>query len=152
MFIRVLGDNSLIYPYSLSSLKEDFPNVSWLADMSSEFESLEGHGIYLVHTTTQPQINPYTQKITESTPSHNGEIWVQTWETIDLTPQEQSDKQSEYVDFISKLIVNKTQKRLDDFAKTRNYDGILSACTYATSEVPKFNAEGVYCVQIRDAT
>lgn len=44
------------------------------------------------------------------------------------------------------------QKRLDDFAKTRNYDGILSACTYATSTVPKFAAEGQYCVQVRDAT
>ena len=34
-------------------------------------------------------------------------------------------------------IVSSTQQRLDDFAKTRNYDGILSACTYATSIVPK---------------
>jgi hypothetical protein len=44
------------------------------------------------------------------------------------------------------------QKRLDDFAKTRNYDNILSACTYATSSVPKFAAEGQYCVDARDAT
>jgi len=49
-------------------------------------------------------------------------------------------------------IVNATQKRLDDFAKTRNYDGILSACTYATSSIQKFKTEGEYCVQIRDAT
>jgi hypothetical protein len=45
-----------------------------------------------------------------------------------------------------------TQKRLDDFASTRNYDSILSACTYATSAVPKFAAEGQYCVEARDAT
>lgn len=49
-------------------------------------------------------------------------------------------------------IVNVVQKRLDDFAKTRGYDGILSACTYATSGVPKFAAEGQYCVAARDAT
>jgi hypothetical protein len=49
-------------------------------------------------------------------------------------------------------IVAATQKRLDDFARTRNYDGILSACTYATSTVPKFAAEGQYCVTARDAT
>lgn len=49
-------------------------------------------------------------------------------------------------------IVAATQLRLDTFAQTRNYDGILSACTYATSGVPTFAAEGQYCVDARDAT
>ena len=43
------------------------------------------------------------------------------------------------------------QQYLDDFARTRNYDGILSAATYATSTLPKFAAEGQYAVQMRDA-
>lgn len=49
------------------------------------------------------------------------------------------------------MVVQAAQERLDDFARTRNYDGILSACTYATSTVPKFAAEGQYAVQARDA-
>ena len=44
------------------------------------------------------------------------------------------------------------QKRLDDFAATRGYAGILSAATYATSSVPKFAAEGQCCVDLRDQT
>lgn len=42
------------------------------------------------------------------------------------------------------------QAVLDDTAKMRNYDGILSACTYATSTVDKFRAEGQACVEYRD--
>jgi hypothetical protein len=44
------------------------------------------------------------------------------------------------------------QKRLDSFAQQRNYDSILSACTYATSTVAKFKTEGQACVNLRDAT
>lgn len=44
------------------------------------------------------------------------------------------------------------QQRLDDFARQRNYDGILSACTYATSTVAKFKSEAQACVNLRDAT
>lgn len=49
-------------------------------------------------------------------------------------------------------IVASTQARLDAFARTRNYGGILSACTYATSPTAKFAAEGQRAVELRDAT
>ena len=55
-------------------------------------------------------------------------------------------------DAIREEVTAATQQRLDDFARTRNYDGILSACTYATSTLPRFAAEGQYAVQARDAT
>lgn len=50
------------------------------------------------------------------------------------------------------VITNKVQSRLDSFAKTRNYDSILSACTYATSTIQQFANEGQLCVNLRDAT
>lgn len=55
-------------------------------------------------------------------------------------------------DEVQRIIVADTQKRLDLWAATRNYDGILSACTYATSSVPKFAAEGQAAVNARDVT
>ena len=55
-------------------------------------------------------------------------------------------------DILMAEYTNAVQKRLDDFARTRGYDNILSATTYATSTNPKFAVEGQYAVAARDAT
>ncbi|HVJ31676.1 MAG TPA: hypothetical protein VND94_01060 [Terriglobia bacterium] len=43
------------------------------------------------------------------------------------------------------------QAMLDTKARERNYDNIMSACTYAASTIAKFKAEGDACLAWRDA-
>lgn len=82
-------------------------------------------------------------------------------ENIPLTAEEEAeynarqttwDSPQARAERIIPAIQSAVQGRLDAFAQTRRYDGILSACTYATSTVPQFRADGQYCVQVRDAT
>jgi len=53
---------------------------------------------------------------------------------------------------LKKTIIAATQKRLDDFAKIKGYDGILSACTYASSAIASFATEGSRARDLRDQT
>ena len=49
------------------------------------------------------------------------------------------------------LYIQLTQQMMDEKVKERQYDGILSACSYATSSIPKFAKEAGVCVVWRDA-
>lgn len=70
----------------------------------------------------------------------------------DLTPEEMAAIAAYSPEQIIAQYTVGVQHHLDAFAQTRNYDGILSATTYATSRVPEFKAEGQYAVEARDAT
>lgn len=97
------------------------------------------------------EYNAQWQNIAEITPVLKGDgKYHQSYEiTEKYTPEERAAIERELT---INSIVQQTQQRLDDFARTRNYDGILSLATYATSTVQKFQTEGQYGVESRDAT
>lgn len=105
---------------------------------------LSAHGLYEI-VGQAPEYDAATQRVTGPTYSFDGTQVVRNF-AVEAIPAE------ELLQALQQEIVQATQARLDDFARTRSYDGILSACTYATSSVPKFQAEGQYCVVARDET
>ena len=107
-----------------------------------------------------PKFSDYTAKpdrveevLVDSLPPgfRNGE-WLHDGENWSLDPLAADEVQAREAQALQQMIVGATQVRLDGFAQTRGYDGILAACTYATSVIPQFQKEGQYAVSLRDAT
>lgn len=100
----------------------------------------------------QPAHDPMTQGVRQIDLMPMDGTYRQQWEIYDLPAEQIAANQAAAVQALVRSIIAATQQRLDDFARTRNYDGILSACTYASSTVPKFAAEGQWAVNARDGT
>jgi len=90
----------------------------------------------------------WNKKAVEVAPTLVGENWTQNWSTVDLTG-DALVKAS--IDF-QKDVVKRVQKRLDDFAATRNYDSIHTASAYSASKKTKFKVEGQYAVDAMSDT
>lgn len=141
-----------MYPISFDTLVGEFPNTSFPPDFAIPSPYAE------VHPSDKPTFNKVTQYLKEGIPVLVNGKWQQTWLTVELfnTQQEREEAIAAATNVIylntQASIISAVQARLDAFAQTKFYDGILSACTYATSSVPKFALEGQYAISARDAT
>lgn len=135
------------YPVSETDIKAAFPNVSFASPFTAPSEYA------VVFPAPQPTYNVITETVKETAPELTSKgTWEQRWEVVTLPDDVIAANQTQAAAKLQENIVDATQKRLDTFAKTKNYDGILSLCTYATDLNPKFQAEGQYGVQARSAT
>lgn len=87
--------------------------------------------------------------------------WTELWAEIDayakehpdiVQPEPQPEQHEDTPEEIIKRYSDAVQDALDAFAQTRRYDGIMSACSYASSTDPVFAAEAAYCITLRDET
>lgn len=146
-YAELNGSVVIDYPVYQGDIQNAYPDTSF----PSPFVPPKGY--VPVYETQQPSYDWITQGYREVTPTEDSlGNWMRTYEVYDLEPEQAAANLAAKNEQIQKLIVDQTQARLDDFAKTRLYDGILSLATYATSTNLKFQAEGQYGVESRDAT
>lgn len=141
-----INTETMQYPVSEGEIRAEYPNTSF----ANPFIAPEPYA--WVFPAPQPTYDAIYQGVREVAPVQANGSWQQAWEVFDLDQNQVAANIAAKDAALLAECVSNTQKRLDDFAKTRNYDGILSLCTYATSLNAKFKAEGQYGVEARDAT
>lgn len=152
------------YPVSQSQIRAEYPNTSF----PTPFIAPDEYAV--VFPAPQPEHDPIIQMVRELPPvltakGHYEQQWEVVPRFVEYTDEEgvthtvaEQDAASIATDNATKLaaltaaVIEAVQARLDTFAKTRNYDNILSACTYATDIDATFSAEGQYCVAARGET
>jgi len=69
------------------------------------------------------------------------------WQVVSLSPEEQAERAQQTIRALGQTV----KDHLNATVQARDYDSIVSACTYATSAVPSYQADGQACVNWRDA-
>lgn len=98
-----------------------------------------------------PAYNPVTHTVREVTPQEVESELVQRWEVVPLPDDVVAENRTRGAAQLQAACVAAAQAHLDAVAQQRHYDNILSLCTYASSSIRRFAAEGQAGVDWRDA-
>lgn len=145
MYLKIT-QNQMLYPYSVDQLRTEHPHVSFPSDYRTNYALLAEYGIQRVTETSPPQVDKFTHRVQATDPAEvNGE-YVQQWQVIELSEQEQQDKIREAQREFEALV----QERLNAWAMQKGYNGIESAVSYVYSGVTRFAEEARHAIAVRD--
>lgn len=157
---KVLNGVVLLYPYTYSELFAENPSTSFAvkgdeSDLNKWYQDTEdaasGARIAVVTETAKPSFDEDTQTCTEGTPVRTAGVWNQVWVVADKPAPDVAiglqERQRKRIQAIKAAV----QKRLDDFAQTKHYDGILDACSYKGTATLAYRNQAAYCMDMRDA-
>ena len=131
-------------PTSPQALPVSFANISNFHTLPDE--TLATYGWYPYTLVAPPAYNTMTERLVQDY-ALSGAVVVTNWQIVPLTAEEQGERATQIIQSLGQAV----KAHLDTVVQARDYDSIVSACTYATSAVPNYQADGQACVNWRDA-
>ncbi len=142
-----INTETLEYPLTEAAIREANPSTLY------GFPFDPGAPYAFVGHSETPPYDQFTQRLEQDAPMENESgDWVRTWRVVDLPEEEIAALRSAHVESIQHSIIHEVQVRLDEFARSRMYDSMLSLCSYANSSLPKFKQEATRALLLRDQT
>ena len=113
-YLRIINDE-IHYPFSLQTLKMEYPNTSFPEKI--ENTNLEEYSIYLVNEIVKPSDENFTKIINESTPILINGQYYQNWIVEDAP-----------IEYTESMIQNKIDNKWSQIRSVRNQ--YLSDCDW----------------------
>ena len=94
MYAKIKDGSVEKYPYSITDLKKDNPNVSFPKTIPTA--TLNHYGVADVVIATRPSFNAFTQTIRcENTPELVSGVWTRKWKIINKSQEELDQQKAE---------------------------------------------------------
>ena len=111
MYVLIESGSVSKYPYSISELKKDNPNDTFVYP----YTNLSAYGVYEVEQVETPTYNYQTHHATEDTPALIEGVWTQVWKVEEKT-EEDKTKHRENESTLQREIRNDVIKGTDWWA------------------------------------
>lgn len=141
--MKILNLSSLQFPLAPHEVIAQNPDKSF----PDPFELPDGYAWVL--PSDPPSFNPLTHSL-RCDALQDGEVWRERWTSVPLPPEEAAIAAQRHRGELLRAVSDEAQRRLDEFAQHRRYDGIVSLASYASSKNPRYAAEGQRGVDLRD--
>lgn len=115
-----------VYPYSVSALRRDNPNVSFPRNPSAEL--LASCNVFPVVEQATPSYNPALQNLSQINPTLVAGKWLQTWQITDASAEEIVQRTK----VKAAEVRQQRNKRLADCDWTQLSDAPVDATAWAT--------------------
>jgi hypothetical protein len=113
-YIRIINEE-INYPFSLQTLKIEYPNTSFPEKL--ENANLEEYGVYSVNDVTKPSHQNYTKIVNETTPILTNGQYYQNWVVEDAP-----------IEYTESMLQNDIDSKWNQIRVTRNT--YLSDCDW----------------------